>query len=213
MFVSRPALRGLLAALGLLLVLGSCQRSYSAGGPWGVQAFHPGGSNSSGSRGLESSWAQFAERGSQLHQIRRTENGTLARQVVVCYLAPEGDAGRWDDGGSSSQSNGQWVQMTFHMAYAGSRQGMDHEQDLGYRATWPSAAPGAPLDFEEIQLGGRGLPVAADLFVVVRATHPSSLLTCQIDPAWPEVRADAVGFLDAACAAHPDIDAALSFAR
>ncbi|MHC4376516.1 MAG: hypothetical protein ACYS26_07960 [Planctomycetota bacterium] len=213
MFASRPALRGLLAALGLLLVLGSCQRSYSASGPWGVQSFHPGGSHSSGSRGLESSWAHFAERGSRLHQIRRTENGALARQVVVCYLAPEGDAGRWDDGGSSSKSDGKQTEATFHLAYTGSPQGMDHEQDLGYRASWSSADPSAPLDAEEVLIGGRGLPVASDLFVVVRATHPSSLLTCEIDPAWPEVRADAVGFLDAACAAHPDIDAALSFAR
>lgn len=215
MSAPRTSRRAFVAGLGLLLVLGSCQRSYSysASGPWGVQSFHPGNGSTSGDRGLTSSWALFADRGSRLHHIRRSQAGVLARELVVCYIAPQGDAGRWDDGGSSSQSNGQWTQMTFHMAYSGSREGMDHEQDLGYRARWSSADSSAPLDSEEVQLGGRGLPFAADLFVVVRATHPSSLLTCEIDPAWPDVQADPVGFLDAACAAHPDMDAALSFAR
>lgn len=213
MLAPRSKRRAFVAGLGLLLVLGSCQRSFSASGPWGVQSFQPGGGSTTGDRGVATSWAQFAERGSRLYQIRRTDGGALARQVVVCYLAPQGDTGRWDGSGSSSKSEGSWTQTTIHLDYTGSQQGMDHEQDLGYRASWASADPSAPLDSEEVQIGGRGLPVAADLFVLVRATHPSSLLTCEIDPAWPEVRADAAGFLDAACAAHPDIDAALSFAR
>lgn len=215
MLAPRPARRAFVAGLGLLLALGSCQRSfsYSASGPWGVQRFHTGGGSTTGDRGLSSSWAHFADRGSRLHQIRRSDAGGLARQVVVCYIAPQGDKGRWDDHGSSSKSEGNRIQMSFQLSYSGSQQGMDHEQNLGFRAQWSSAAPKAPLDFEEVLLGGRGLPVSSDLFVVVRATHPSSLLTCEIDPAWPEVRVDTVGFLDAACAAHPEIDAALSFAR
>ena len=133
--------------------------------------------------------------------------------MVVCYLAAEGDSGRWDDSGSSSQSSGQWIQTTMHLEYRDSDQGMNHEQDLAYRASWGSSDPSAPLDSEEVQFGGRGLPVASDVFVLVRASQPGSLLTCELDPAWPDVEADTVGFLDAACAAHPDIDAALSFAR
>lgn len=203
------ALRSLIAGMGLLAVLAGCGSGFAGSGPWKVSSFHPGARSSSDDREIRSSWALLGERGSRLQCIYRSQGGALERQVVVFYLAADNDAGRWDDGGSSSQSDGQWIQTTVHLEYVDSDQGMNHEQDLGYRASWESGAPGAPLDFEEVQFGGRGLPVASDLFVLVRASQPGSLLTCEIDPAWPELEADAVGFLDAVCAAHPDIDAVL----
>lgn len=212
MTLPQHALRALFAGLGLLFLLGSCQRLNSASGPWDVQEFYAGGLSASGDREVEHSWAPFAEGRSRLEQIQRTESGKVARELVVCYLAPEADSGRWESSGSSSSSDGQGFEKVIRLAYEGSQQGLNHDRDLIYFAGWPNGKTGARLEIEEVRIRGRALPAAADLFVVVRATH-ATLLSCEIDPAWPAVRSDPGGFLDAVCAAHTDIESALSFAR
>ena len=208
----RHRLRALFAGFGLLFILGSCQRLNSASGPWDVQEFYDGALLTSGDREVEYSWALFAKGRSRLEQIQRTESGAVARQLVVCYLAPEGDSGRWESPGSRSSSDREGTEKVIRLAYKGSEQGLNHERDLVYFAGWPDSKTSARLEIEEVRVRGRALPAAADLFVVVRAT-PTTLLSCEIDPAWPAVQSDPVGFLDAVCAAHADMESVLSFAR